>query len=505
MDVRSFAATIRDRGGSALARRFGVDVRALAALRISVALLLLADLALRSRDLVAFYTDAGVLPRSVLREQFGGIALLSIHAHFGSPWAVGLLFLVAGAFGVALLVGYRTRLATAVSFVLVVSLHARNPVLLNGGDSMLRRLLFWGMFLPLGRRWSVDALRAGARRESDVRSRVANVASAVLLIQVVLVYVTNAAYKLRGELWVNGDAILYVFSLNQLTTGLGDALATYPTLLRAFDRVWLVLLITSVGLLVLTGWARAAFAALFVGMHVGMALTMQITVFPLLSVAGLIPFLPGVFWDAATAKARDSRLGGRFYGADLPERIDAAFPDARLRRSAGFDRVGRWARSARPPVVAVLLALVLVWNAAALGYVALPADVSDAADPEEYRWDMFAPEPRTADGWYVVPGEMESGERADAFRDRAVKWDKPPDVAASYRNIRWFKYMMDLRASAAEPLRPHFAAYLCGRWNATHEDDVERIALYYVEQPTRLDGPEPTNRVKLYEGSCGGA
>ncbi|WP_208023619.1 HTTM domain-containing protein [Halorussus pelagicus] len=507
MDARSFAARVRDRGGSALARRFGVDARALAALRVSLGVLLLADLYLRSRDLVAFYTDSGVLPRSVLREQFGGIAALSIHAHFGSPWAVGLLFLVAGAFGVALLLGYRTRLATVVSFVLVVSLHARNPVLLNGGDSLLRRLLFWGAFLPLGRRWSVDALRRGARRadelqdrESNARSRVANLASAALLVQVVFVYATNAVYKLRGDLWVNGDAILYVFSLNQLTTGLGDALADYPTLLRAFDRVWLGLLVTSVGLLVLTGWARAAFSALFAGMHLGMALTMQITVFPLLSIAGLIPFLPCVFWDAATATARESRLRKWFDDANIRGRLDAVIPDAR-RVSERVRRLRGWAKTLRSPVVAGLLALVLVWNAAALGYVALPEGVSDSADPKEYRWDMFAPEPRTADGWYVVAGELESGERADVFHDRAVEWDKPPDVAASYRNIRWFKYMMDLRASAAEPLRSHFAGYLCERWNANHENDVEQIALYYVEQPTRLDGAESTRRIKLFRSS----
>ncbi|UPV76502.1 HTTM domain-containing protein (plasmid) [Halorussus limi] len=508
MDVQSFAAGFRDRAGSALSRRFGVDPRALAALRVSLGLLLLTDLYLRSRDLVAFYTDAGVLPRSVLREQFGGIALVSIHARFGSPWAVGLLFLVAGAFAVALAVGYRTRLATVVSFVLVVSLHARNPVLLNGGDSMLRRLLLWGAFLPLGRRWSVDALRRardGARRETERSGRVASVASAALLLQVVLVYTTNAVYKLRGELWVSGEAILYVFNLDQLTVGLGETLAQYPALLRAFDRVWLGLLVTSVGLLLLTGWARAAFAALFVGMHLGMALTMRITVFPLLSIAGLIPFLPGVFWDAAGARVRESRLGEWLDETDAPARVAAALPNVRRRVPGGVRRLGRWASRARPPVVGGLLALVLVWNAAALGYVALPEDVSSAADPEEYRWDMFAPEPRTTDGWYVVPGRLESGERADVFHRRAVRWDEPPDVAASYRNVRWFKYMMDLRASAAEPLRPHFADYLCERWNATHEDDVERVALYYVEQPVRLDGPDPTNRVKMHEQSCGSA
>ncbi|NHN61319.1 HTTM domain-containing protein [Halorussus sp. JP-T4] len=481
----------------------------MAALRVALGLLLLADLALRSRDLAAFYTDAGVLPRAVLREQFGGIAALSLHALSGAAWFQAALFLVAGAAAAALALGYRTRLAAAVSFVLLVSLQARNPVLLNGGDSLLRRLLFWGLFLPLGRRWSVDALRAGrgaggGRTErgglGGSGDRVAGVASAALLLQVVLVYTANALFKLRGDLWVTGDAILYVFGLDQLTTRLGDALAGYPALLQAFDRLWLGLLITSVGLVLLTGWARAAFAALFVGMHLGMALTMRITVFPLISSAALLAFLPPVFWDAATARFRESDVGRRIAAADLPERIDGLLPRSRL--GATPAAVARWARRVRPPVVAGLLALVLLWNAATLGYVATPEAVNGSVDPGEYRWDMFAPEPRTTDGWYVVPGRLTSGERVDVFHRRGVRWDEPPDVAGSYRNVRWFKYMMDLRAGANAPVRPAFADYLCRRWNATREVGVERLGLYYVEQPVRLDGPEPTNRVELLRYSC---
>ncbi|EMA42416.1 hypothetical protein [Halobiforma nitratireducens] len=47
----------------AFERRLGVDARALAAFRIALGLTLLFDTLHRSRNLVAFYTDEGVLPR----------------------------------------------------------------------------------------------------------------------------------------------------------------------------------------------------------------------------------------------------------------------------------------------------------------------------------------------------------------------------------------------------------------------------------------------------------
>jgi hypothetical protein len=48
------------------ASAFCIDLRVLAALRVSLALLILVDPADRSRDLAAHYTDGGVWPRSAL-------------------------------------------------------------------------------------------------------------------------------------------------------------------------------------------------------------------------------------------------------------------------------------------------------------------------------------------------------------------------------------------------------------------------------------------------------
>ena len=44
---------------------FGIDLRTLALFRILLGLFLILDLCLRARDLVAHYTDFGIMPRSV--------------------------------------------------------------------------------------------------------------------------------------------------------------------------------------------------------------------------------------------------------------------------------------------------------------------------------------------------------------------------------------------------------------------------------------------------------
>jgi hypothetical protein len=146
----------------------------------------------------------------------------------------------------------------------------------------------------------------------------------------------------------------------------------------------------------------------------------------------------------------------------------------------------------------------LWWNAATLGYADPPAAVTDTVDPEAYAWDMFAPEPRSTDGWYVVDGRLSTGERVDPFRGGPVRFDRPPDPDATFPSHRWLVYLLELQRPAGEPLRPAFGDYLCDRWNDRHATDLSELTVYYVRQPVGPAGPGPTERVALTSRRCAG-
>ncbi len=129
-----------------LGELLGADLRSLAALRVAMAVLIIVDLLLRSRDLVPHYIDTGALPRIAVLDQTTSRWLISLHLINGTWEMQAILFVLAGAFAVALLVGYKTPLATIVSWILLASLDSRNLVVLDGGDTMLRVLLFWPFF-----------------------------------------------------------------------------------------------------------------------------------------------------------------------------------------------------------------------------------------------------------------------------------------------------------------------------------------------------------------------
>ena len=176
-------------------RLFSIDLRSLAAFRMALGVLLLADLVMRAQDLSAHYTDWGVLPRDILSAHFLSPLRFSLHLVTGSFSGQVFIFLLAGVFALALLVGFCTPLVTCASWLLLLSVQARNPSVLNAGDALLHLLLFWGMFVPLGARYSLDSLiRRGADR-SPLPTSLSSMGTAALLLQVCLVYWGTAALK----------------------------------------------------------------------------------------------------------------------------------------------------------------------------------------------------------------------------------------------------------------------------------------------------------------------
>jgi hypothetical protein len=115
---------------------------------------------------------------------------------------------------------------------------------------------------------------------------------------------------------------------------------------------------------------------------------------------------------------------------------------------------------------------------------------------------MFAPEPRTDDGWYVVAGTLESGERVDAFHGGAESFDRPPELAATFPSHRWFVYLLDLPGPGNGPLRQAFAEYLCRRWAADHDTELAAVRVVFVEARVGVDGPPTTEQRDLGQYDC---
>ena len=476
-----------------LSSRLGIDTRALAAFRIGLGLILILDLLLRTRNLRTFYTNDGVLPVSVLAERAPTYARISLHALSGAVWFQLLLFSVAIVSGVALVVGYRARIATGVSFALLLSLHARNPYVLTGGDALLQHLTFWSLLLPLGSRWSVDASRRAQSRE-----RIVSVASAAILIQILVLYGVNALLKFRGDLWLSGDAVAVILGLDRFTALLSPLLRELPLVLEIANWAWLGLLAASPLLVLSTGRTRIALVGAFATMHSGMLVTMDLGIFPLVSLLALIPFLPSPVWDSIER----SRVVNHLRTAVSPRltRLSERLSDGE--RGSSDPSGGQWRERVARAIAAIALTSIVLFNAIALGFVPVPPPADDTLSGEytDSRWTMFAPHPPTTDRWYVATGRLASGDRVELFRRAGVRRTRPNRIGSTFPAARFWKYLSHLRQDRA--LRPPFAAYLCDRRNGDRTGELVAVSVYTVETSGHAPKDDTRERTELVDASC---
>src|SRR5947209_5535432 len=104
-----------------LRKLFGIDIRSLALIRVCLGMLLFVDLLQRSTNLVLFYTDSGILPRSA--EFLFSPNAPSIHFSSGQTEIQILFFIIEAIFALLLIVGYHTRTATIVCWLFAFSLN----------------------------------------------------------------------------------------------------------------------------------------------------------------------------------------------------------------------------------------------------------------------------------------------------------------------------------------------------------------------------------------------
>ncbi len=304
------------KSGGWFRNRYSLDVRSLALLRISLALVILTDLLTRAGDLTAHYSDLGVLPRAVLNDGILKPGYWSIHALSGSPLIQGILFLVAGLAAIAMLIGYHSRVAVIVSWVLLISLHNRNPLLIFAADDVLRAVMFWAMFLPLGAAYSVDRAMNTATR--PVPLQIFSGATVALMVQQCFIYIFSAVFKTtNADWWPNGTAVYYSLSYDQYVTALGSFLLTLGPLLTVFTFVTLV--VEWIGPLLL--WSpikndlcRLVAIAIFISLHAGFGLTLNLGIFPFLSISTWLAFIPPSFWESLSRRVyTPPRKGLRIY------------------------------------------------------------------------------------------------------------------------------------------------------------------------------------------------
>lgn len=301
---------------------FEFDPRALGIFRIGFATLLLWDLLRRVPDISVWYSNQGLLPNHTQLWRPAAEYIFSVFFLASHTWEAALGFLLCGLIYLCLLVGWKTKLFQVLSLVAVVSLHSRAVILENGGDVVMNLLALWSAFLPLGKRFSVDALLASLRQTREFRAEelgshrerdegldapVRSVAVFAILLQLAVIYFFNTVHK-NGTAWKDGSVVHWVLYQDRIVTWLGSLVREdFPVLLsKLFTRATLfaegaaaVLILSPLGRRELRRIAILTLPAMHVGfslfLNVGLFTPVMCAFFPLLLSAEDFEAL-GAFW-----------------------------------------------------------------------------------------------------------------------------------------------------------------------------------------------------------------
>lgn len=105
-------------------------------------------------------------------------------------------------------IGYQTRIVSIVLFFLIINFTNRNLYIFHAGDTFMRTMAYWLMFVPSGEVWSVDSYLK--RRRNPEQAPYCPLISAwawrALQIQMCFVYFSAFTAKTPGWYWASGEA-----------------------------------------------------------------------------------------------------------------------------------------------------------------------------------------------------------------------------------------------------------------------------------------------------------
>jgi hypothetical protein len=309
-------------------------------------------------------------------------------------------------------------------------------------------------------------------------------------------YGVTAVFKLHPTWTRDFSAIYFALNIDMFTTPFGDWLATWTVATKALTVLTLIWEFIGPLLALIPGWTRAIVAALFILFHVGLFLSFKLGFFPWVCIVYWLVFLPPQFWQTQLGNRIEILVGKLF---------------------TSLQKITLWERpqdfvSERPSlhkfqqsVCAVLLVLVLAFNldAMKLDGVRMPAWVREAANRLYVNqvWDMFAPYPIKNDGWFVIEGQFQNGERYDLWTGKTKTYEKPEDPSDVYPGSEWRKFMLNVWDKGDRKILLPYARYLCRKYS---DQGLSALTIEFVKETTPQIG-EPhfeSEVVSLWNHDC---
>ncbi|MDP6446174.1 MAG: HTTM domain-containing protein [Pirellulaceae bacterium] len=293
----------------------------LAAIRILAGGMLLYTHLVWTLNLTDFLGPASWISRDAAAQLNAGTTAWSPFFYTDSPAAVWALHLFTLIVGAMLLVGYQTRIAAVLTWVMTISYCHRLQGSLFGLDQVNAMFAMYLMIGPSGAVYSIDAWLAARRGVAKVDRTVgANIAIRLLQLHMCIIYLFGGIGKMRGEMWWNGLAFWYSISNLEYQSLDVTWLVRFPIVIAVVTHVT-VLWETFYCFLVWPRRSRPVVLGLAVVVHGGIAIALGMITFGIAMLVGNLSFIQPATIQSIVARmsAQADRLRGVITGGPRRE------------------------------------------------------------------------------------------------------------------------------------------------------------------------------------------
>jgi len=161
-----------------------------------------------------WFTEQGFVPVATAQAWNGQVARFNPLANVTNPTVVYLCFALLMVAVLMTLVGYKTRIASICMVMGIVAFHMRNPLILNGGDSLVRATSFLLAISPCGAAVSLDRKFAVKKGKAPaIPPDISIWPQRLIQWQLAVLYITTVWDKWGGNTWRDGTATYYPLNM----------------------------------------------------------------------------------------------------------------------------------------------------------------------------------------------------------------------------------------------------------------------------------------------------
>ena len=281
--------------------------RPLAVLRIGLAAVLLGQAISLAPSLFLFFGEHGIVQSPIVTALVpAALPRITYLIELLAPFGLGERMTLLACFGIyvaalqLLLVGWNTRAAAVVAWLLHLSLKTTATTSAYGAFEFATIALFYCAVFPVGAALSLDA---DPRRRQAVAFQ-SQLGLRVVQIHLCIVYLSSGIEKIRGEQWRNGEALWRAVMRPGFAQFDLSWLASYPTIARL--ACWGTLAIElGFAFFIWPRITRRICACATIGMHAGIALVLGLWSFSgvmiVLNAAAFLVPPEALFWNVSVA------------------------------------------------------------------------------------------------------------------------------------------------------------------------------------------------------------